>query len=316
MKKAKRQKSSFIKIGFISVLLVSILSFGFYVRAVIENLKDDPIDNPLPDQTYTVTLDDYKVYQFMDVQYDFIMANITITSNRELTLPQNPFTTSENINLANISEYTNYLSGQGFDLKCPLPASESLMANTYCLFIPVVNRSLNDLILKVNINRIYNISFNINDIAHSGTREMLGIEEPRPDFIATTIDKKLISKRSFYTVNNDGDREEALFSAKSQVFGFQITLENNTTTPIKIESAYLTIDGKGTFQMVDPTFVIDDEISIFGVEISGMKSGYLFMDITDEAIDLYATPNEKIHVLIKLANKNSFIEVLFMGTSQ
>lgn len=316
MKKAKNQKRTFIKIGFIGVLIVSILSFGFYVRTVIENLKDDPIDNPLPDQTYTVTLDDYKVYQFMDVQYDFIMANITITSNRELTLPQNPFTTSENINLANTSEYTNYLSGQGFDLKCPLPASESLMANTYCLFIPVVNRSLNDLILKVNINRIYNLSFNINDIAHIGTREMLGVEEPRPDFIATTIDKKLISKRSFYTVNNDGDREEALFSAKSQVFGFQITLENNTTTPIKIESAYLTIDGKGTFQMVDPTFVIDDEIPIFGVEISGMKSGYLFMDITDEAIDLYATPNEKIHVLIKLANKNSFIEVLFMGTSQ
>ncbi len=316
MKNASRQKSSFIKIGFIGILLVSILSFGFYIRDVIKNLKEDPIDNPLPDQTYTVTLDDYKVYQFMDVQYDFIMANVTITSNRELTLPQNPFTTSENINLANTSEYTDYLTNQGFDLKCPLPASESLMANTYCLFIPVVNRSLNDLILKVSINRIYNLSFNINDIAHTGTREMLGVEKPRPDFIATTVDKTLISKRSFYTINNDGDREEAQFGAKSQVFGFQITLENNTTTPIKIESAYITIDGKGTFQMIDPTYLIDEEVSIFGIDITGMKSGYLFMDITDESIDLYATPNDKIHVLIKLANKNSFIEVLFMGTAQ
>jgi len=314
MKNNKPLSKIVFKLSMIAVLTVSLLSLGFYVRGLIENIKTDP--DPEPEQTYTVTLNDYKVYQFMDVQYDFIMANVTITSNKTLNLSSNPYTSSENINLANTSEYTNYLQSQGYDLKCPLPESSTALTQTACLFIPVINRSLNELILKVSIDRIYNLSFNMNEISHAGTREMLGVEEPKPDYTATIIDKSLISVHSFYTLKENGDHEEVVFSSQTQIFAFQVTLENNTTTPLSVESTYIIIDGKGTFQSVDPSYLNDEMIPLIGLEFTGMKTAYLFMDITDESIDLYSLQNDSIHVLIKLVNKSTYIEIPFMGTTQ
>lgn len=314
MKNNKPFSKTLFKLSMITVLTVLLLSLGFYVRGLIENIKTNP--DPEPEQTYTVTLNDYKVYQFMDVQYDFIMASVTITSNKTLNLSNNPFTTSEDINLANTSEYTNYLASQGYDLKCPLPESTTELTQTACLFIPVVNRSLNELILKVSIDRIYNLSFNMNEIAHAGTREMLGVEEPKPDYTATIIDKSLISVHSFYTLMENGDHEDVVFSSQSQIFAFQVTLENNTTVPLSIESAYVIIDGKGTFQSVDPNYLNDELTPMIGLEFTGMKTAYLFMDITDESIDLYALQNDSVHVYIKLLNKTSYIEIPYMGSTQ
>lgn len=314
MKNNKPFSKTLFKLSMITVLTVLLLSLGFYVRGLIENIKTNP--DPEPEQTYTVTLNDYKVYQFMDVQYDFIMASVTITSNKTLNLSNNPFTTSEDINLANTSEYTNYLASQGYDLKCPLPESATELTQTACLFIPVVNRSLNELILKVSIDRIYNLSFNMNEIAHAGTREMLGVEEPKPDYTATIIDKSLISVHSFYTLMENGDHEDVVFSSQSQIFAFQVTLENNTTVPLSIESAYVIIDGKGTFQSVDPNYLNDELTPMIGLEFTGMKTAYLFMDITDESIDLYALQNDSVHVYIKLLNKTSYIEIPYMGSTQ
>ncbi len=315
MKNKSTPKNPILKISVIAVLIISILTLGFYIRGQIELVKNDPKNDPLPSQTYSVTLDDYKVYQFMDVQYDFIMANVTIASNETLNLTQNLFTTAENINLANTSEYTNYLSSQGYELKCPLPESSTALSDTRCLFIPILNRSLNELILKVSIDRIYNLSFNVNDIVHAGTREMLGVEEPLPDFVATVIDKKLISTHSFFTVNNDGDHEAAMFNSQSQVFGIQVTLQNNTKSPIHIENTYIKIDDKGTFQAIDSTFSTEEYPMLLGKDITAMTTGYLFMEVTDETIDLSSLANKTIHVFIKLSSENNYIEVLFLGNT-
>jgi hypothetical protein len=314
MKNNKPFSQIVFKLSMIAVLTVSLLSLGFYVRGLIENIKTDP--DPEPEQTYTVTLNDYKVFQFMDVQYDFIMANVTITSNKTLNLSQNLYESSENINLDNTSEYTNYLQSQGYDLKCPLPESSTELTQTACLFIPVINRSLNELILKVSIDRVYNLSFNMNEISHAGTREMLGVEEPKPDYTATIIDKSLISIHSFYTLNENGDHEEVFFSSQSQIFSFQVTLENNTSNPLSVESTYIILDGKGTFQSVDTSYLNDELTPMIGLEFTGMKTAYLFMDITDETIDLYGLQNESIHVFIKLLNKPTYIEIPFMGSTQ
>jgi len=55
---------------------------------------------------------------------------------------------------------------------------------------------------------------------------------------------------------------------------------------------------------------------LIGLEFTGMKTAYLFMDITDESIDLYSLQNDSIHVFIKLVNKSTYIEIPFMGTTQ
>jgi len=314
MKQKNASKTSTTKLGVIAFLVIALLSFGFYVRGVIENLpKDDP--DPEIKQVYTVTLNDYKVYQFTDVLYDFIMANVTVTSNLAFTLDEEAYTTSENVNLINTAEYTDPLIEDGYQMNCPLPTADSELSKTYCLFIPIVNRSLNELILKVDIDRIYNLSFNMNDVLHAGTRGMLGMDEPAQEFTAVIIDKSLISTKSFYTLNNDGDHIEAAFSTNSQVFGFQITIENNSKKVFIVEDCYLTIDGKGTYQKVDPTFMNDDQIALLGVDITSMTTGYLFFDITDDALDLYSLQNSTIHLLIKLSTVDSYIEVLFLGSN-
>ena len=314
MKQNKPNTHNLLKLSLIAVLIVVLVSIGFYARGLIENIKVEP--EPQPEQTYTVSLNNYKVYQFTDVQYDFIMANVTISSNKSLNLPQNPYTTSEDINLSNTSEYTSYLKSQGYDLKCPLPESSTDLTQTVCLFIPVINRSLNEIILKVSIDRIYNLSFNMNEIAHAGTKAMLGVEEVKPDYTVTILDKNLVSVHSFYTLKTNGDHEEPVFSSQSQIFGFEVTIENNKSTPLYIESTYIIIDGKGTFQQVDPSYLNDEYLPLVKLPITGMKTAYLFMDITDNTVDLYSLKNSELHVFIKLNTKTSYIEVQFMGTTQ
>ncbi len=316
MKRKTAQNPNVLKISIIAVLVISLLTLGFYIRGLMEHLPIDDDDEPDVIPAYTVSLGDYKVYQFNDLIFDFILANITVTSNVEFTLGQDAFTTSENITLTNTPEYTDPLITAGYQLQCPNAASETALSKTYCIFIPVINRSLNEVILKVAINRTYNLSFNMNDGAHAGTRTMLGIPEPTKEFTATILDRSLISTKAFYTINNDGDHIEAAFSSNAQVFGFQVTIENSSKKVFKVDSAYLMIDGKDTFQLVDPTYLIDDQTNLLNTEITTMNSGYLFFNITDDTIDLYGLQNETIHLMVKLSTKDSYIEVTFMETAQ
>lgn len=312
MKKTVAPKTNLPKLGLVAFLVIALLSFGFYVRGVIENLpKDDP-DTEIK-QVYTVSLNDYKVYQFTDLRYDFIMANVTVTSNLAFTLTQDAFTTSENVNLLNIADYTAPLTEDGYQLNCPLPASDSALSKTFCLFVPVVNRSINELILKVDIDRIYNLSFNMNDTAHTGTRGMLGMDEPAQEFTAVILDKSLVSTKSFYTLNGDNDHVEAPFSTNSQVFGFQINVNNLSNKSATIEDAYLVIDNKGTYVLVDESFLIDDPLSIIGLPVSSMKTGYLFFDITDNSFDLYSLSENSLHIFVKVNLLDSYFEVQFFG---
>lgn len=301
-----------LKLSAIAVLVVSLLSLGFYVRAVIENLPEDH-DDPVVEQIYTVSLNDYKVYSFNDLRFDFIMADVTVTSNLAFNLPSNPFTTSENINLANGPEYSDPLIADGYQLNCPIAANESDLSKTYCLFIPVVNRSLNELILKVALDRTYNLSFNMNDTAHAGTRGMLGLTEPVEQFTASIIDSTVISTSSFYTLGQDDVHQEASFPTNAQVFGFQVTIENKTSKAIQVETAMLIIDGVGTYQLVDLTYKNDDYLNLIGLDITSMRTGYLMMTITDSTIDLYSLQSSAIHLLIKLKGSDSMIEILPLG---
>lgn len=314
MKKKTLKKTNALQLSIIVILVLALLSLGFYVRSMLEQIKKDPGNDPKPQQVYSVTLNDYKVYQFTDIHYDFIMASVTITSNQAFTLKEDPFTTSESTNLIDTKEYTDPLIADGYTLQCPLPTSDTELSKTLCLFIPVINRSTNELILKVSIDRIYNLSFNMNDLTHAGTRSMLGVEEPVVDFTASITNKSLISTKAFYTINN-GDHVEAPFSSNSQVFGFEVAITNNTSTAIKVEGAYLTIDGKGTFQTVDPTFMNDDQTPLLGVEVTTSSTGYLYIEVTDSAIDLYSLQTSTIHLLVKLSNKSGYIEFLFTGNN-
>lgn len=311
MKKRNLKKTNALQMSTIIVLVLALLSLGFYVRDMLNKIKEDPDNDPKPQQVYNVNLNDYKVYQFTDIHYDFILASVTITSNLPFTLKEDPFTTSEDTHLLDTSEYSNPLIEDGYTLQCPLATSETELSKTLCLFIPVINRSTNELILKVSIDRIYNLSFNMNDLAHAGTRAMLGVEEPVAEFTTAIVNRSLISTKSFYQLNNDGDHVEAPFSANSQVFGFQVSLTNNTKTAITVENAYLTIDGKGTFQTVDATYLNDDQARLLGLEIKTTLTGFIFIEVTDDSIDLYSFQTSALHLLIKLSNKSSYIEVLF-----
>lgn len=312
MKKNLFVMTHLAKLSVIAVLVASLLSLGFYVRAVIEDLPKEH-DDPVVEQIYTVSLNDYKVYQFNDIRFDFVLANVTITSNLAFDLPQDPFTTSENINLSNGTEYSDPLIADGYQLNCPLPVSDTELSKTYCLFIPVVNRSLNELILKVALDRTYNLSFNMNDTAHTGTRGMLGLEDPVNQFMATILDSTVINTATFYTVDQDGNHHEASFPTNAQVFGFQVTLENATSKPIQIESAYLTIDAVGTYQSVDITYLNDDHTNLLGVDVTSLRTGYLMFSITDSTIDLYSLQDSAIHLLIKLKGSDTYIEIQSFG---
>jgi hypothetical protein len=302
----KRQTSTnALRVGINFGLIVAI----FIVGVLIVQLSQ-PQDPPIPqEQTYFVELEDYHYFQFDELTYGFILARIEITSNQLFGLDLQKMITNEQVLLSDTLNYKTPLIESGYRLGCPGTDEVSGLQANICVFIPVINRDANELVLKINLDRPHNVSFNLLDNAHFGTKAMLGVTEVLPSYVATILKYRNVSTRSFTIEDAEGGTIEAPFNSQSRVLGFQLRIQSQQVTTT-LETATCTLTGYGTFQLVNADYTNDEEESILGMAITTERTGYLFFEITDPAIDLMSLDPSIISLSLRAAGETQFIVVV------
>lgn len=289
------------------LIVVLVAAIGF-LGVGIASLITKP-DDPKPTaQTYTVTLDDYHYFNFEDLEYGFILAQIKITSNQQFEVDLQRMTTNEQLTLNAVDSYKTPLVDEGYVLTCPGTDEVTDLSANLCLFIPIINTTASEAVLKIRFDRAYNVSFNLLDANHFGTRSMVGLEDVITSFTAVVQKYRVVSTRSFTVEDVEGGTVEAPFSSQSQVFGFELQITSLSETTI-IEAATLTITGAGTFQLVNPEFTNDEEINLLGLSAAPQQIGYLFFEITDPDLDLNALDPSTMTIFLRAAGDSDFVAV-------
>lgn len=294
-----------LRIGINLGLVVVILVLGVLIFQWIQP-KEPPLER---EQTYTVTLDDYRYYQLDDVDYGFVLARIKLSSNQLFTVDLQSMITHEQIKLSDTLLYTAPLTEAGYRLSCPGADEVSGLSANICVFIPVLNTQNGELVLKVNLDRPYNLSFNLRDEQHHGTKAMLGVDELISTYNASILSYRTVSTRSFTIVDSEGATVEAPFNSQSRVLGFQLRIQPLNSSTV-IETATLSLLGYGTFQLVNPEYTNDEADSLIGVNFTTSGNGYLFFEITNPDIDLSALDPSSMTLSVRAAGETAFVVAL------
>ena len=284
------------------VITIGLLGVGIY------SLMNKPISpNPSP-QTYTVTVSDYHYFNFEELEYGFIVARVNISSNKLLSIDLSRMITNEQVGLNAVDVYKTPLLDEGYRFLCPGTDEIGGFNTSLCLFIPVLNTSASELVLKVTFDRAYNLSFNLLDETRRGTKAMVGMDEVPSTFTALITRYRVVSTRSFTVEDAEGGTVEAPFNSQSQVFGFEVQIVNRSTMTT-IETATLTITGVGTYQLVNPEFKTDEEINLLGLSTSTQQTGYLFFEITDPSLELSELNPSHLTLSLRAAGETDYLTV-------
>ena len=302
--RARKTPNNALRIGINLGLVVAIFILSVFIVQLIQP-KEPPVTI---DQTYTVKLEGYHYYQLEDVDYGFLLARLAITSNQLFDLNLESMITNELVTLNDTSLYKSPLTDAGYRLNCPGTDDVSGLSATFCVFIPVINRNASELVLKINLDRPHNVSFNLLDETHFGTKTMLGVTEEIATYTATIVKYRSVSTRSFTVEDAEGTIVEAPFSSQSRVLGVEFQL-NSLQASTTIETATLTLSGVGTFQLVNPEYTNDEEITLLGLPVTTMQSGYLFFEITNPDIDLSELDPSILSVSLRASGETRFVSV-------
>lgn len=171
MKKRSIFRGLLILIVFAIIVLVALYSQN-YLKLPGEQATE--IQEPTGDTV--VTLEDYKVYDLVDVPFRFVLADVRLSNTKPINFELSRFQSDEGIILSSLDEYRSEITRNGYDLgiqnvTTQLTSNENeLLAK---ILIPIKNNYRQ--IINVNISGIKTdlISLNLSD-AEYGKPEDLG----------------------------------------------------------------------------------------------------------------------------------------------
>lgn len=281
-----------------TIFVLAVLSFMIVAGIFIWNLIvkepaiDDPIvDDPTVQQTFEFTVNEFTLFEIEEFGFDFILADIHVKSNKPINISLSHFTTSENIQLNSVDQYLGRIEAAGYtfgdyELVFSLYSSNTEMDGL--LFIPVVNTEITALDLNINLYPSSILSFDLNNPTTVGTKSYLGVSETglEPEQLAEVSFTQLISisNQNFYTLNENGDREQAFFTPNSRIFAVQLLITNKTDVTFWVRNAKLISDSNQEYSIINQDYLIDNFIKIINVPIESNLNGFIFFEILDSSI--------------------------------
>lgn len=159
-----------------------------------------------PKGNTVVSVNNYKVYDLEDVPFRFIIANIKISSSRDIYFDLNRFTTDEGISLHQIDEYRQQITNRGYDLSLAnittnLVSSENELNAS--ILIPVKNRFKQKSFLEISGLTNNQLQFDLSN--HFGKAQDLGKSNPttNEEVPATPMDEEVIEVNPDTEVSNE-----------------------------------------------------------------------------------------------------------------
>lgn len=297
MNEEKRKQTTRILILVIVLLGVTIL-FLFAsltrqrrVQAAADTIGEETVlatagAQQRPDETsdledVSISLNDYRVFTFDDLDFSFIIANLEVDGEAPLNLPLSHFTTSEGIVLDETEDYVAALEARDYylgrqNVNFSLVSQETPFAVN--IFIPVRDKSASKITLTNDMNDTV-LTFSMTPA--TGTKDMLAyssgdvITDGKTYEMTVSQAREITGEPLYETV--DGQDQDYLLASTTKVYAFEVEAVSLWGDTIVLEAAeYVPDNSSQTFTALESTIHSMKYSNILGREITDQDHGYLF----------------------------------------
>ena len=314
MKKTQKTITKVFQGLLVLATLITMIVLGIFLWNIISNTPNEEEPPIVTKQEYNFVLDDYIYYKSDDLDFNFIIADIKVTSNVAIKLPLSTLSTSEGISLASTDNYLSELANNNYK---PSKKGLSFSFNSdskelsVTIFIPVQSKVLSELRVNSNVAPYSEIKINLNDSTKLGDITELKLEDttiinnPNDDLSFTLEFSDYFEPSNFYTIGTDGKSMSVDISTSSKVFGIKYTVTNDTDFSYKISDAQILLD-TNSFPLMNPEYLLMSTTNLASISLLESQSGVLFFLVPSD-LDVYTFPKDKVKVKLTFSNNQEMI---------
>ncbi len=316
MKKTQKTLIKVLQGILILTTLVTMIALGIFLWNLISNTPNEEEPPIVTNPDYVFVLNDYTYYKSDDLDFNFIIADVTITSNVVIKLPLSTLTTSENISLASTDDYLSILATNNLKpgLK-GLSFSFNSDAKTVSasIFIPVMSKTLSEVRLTSNVPSYTELKIDLTNQSKLGDISTLKITDdtvvnnPNEDLTFTFGFADYFEPSNFYTVGPDGKAMSVDIGTNNKVFGISYTVVNSDDFSYKINQAELIVKGVNTFPLMNPEYLLMSTTNLASVGLVDSQTGVLFFLVPAIDSDMFSYPKENIQVKLTFSNNEEML---------
>lgn len=294
------------------------VALGIFLWSLVSDTpkeEEPPIVDPSVKQTFNFEVKDFTLFKIEEFEFNFLLANIQIDSNKPINLSLSHFTTSEGIQLNSVDNYLNAIESAGYNFGdynpvFSLSSSENIL--NAVLFIPIKDKKLDTLELNVNIYPSYTMNLDLTNPTKTGTKEDLGLNLSNidPSMVASisVLRKTMISPSEFYQLDSNGNRVEANFTSQSQIIGIKIDVTSKISESFRITNAQIK-NGGMVYDAVNKSFLIDGVTNLNNEYINESATGFLFFEVLG---DVSLSSFTEVHIFFS-TNEDQFFTLPIEG---
>ncbi|NTW91671.1 MAG: hypothetical protein HGA35_07065 [Erysipelotrichaceae bacterium] len=314
MKKTQKTITKVFQGLLVLATLITMIVLGIFLWNIISNNPNEEEPPIVTKQEYNFVLEDYIYYKSDDLDFNFIIADIKVTSNVTIKLPLSTLSTSEGISLASTDNYLSELANNNYK---PSKKGLSFSFNSdskelsVTIFIPVQSKVLSELRVNSNVLPYSEIKINLNDSSKLGDITELKLEDttiinnPNDDLSFTLEFSDYFEPSNFYTIGTDGKAMSVDISTSSKVFGIKYTVTNDTDFSYKISDAQILLD-TNSFPLMNPEYLLMSTTNLASISLLDSQSGVLFFLVPSD-LDVYTYPMDKVQVKLYFSNNQEML---------
>jgi len=314
MKKTQKTITKVFQGLLVLATLITMIVLGIFLWNIISNNPNEEEPPIVTKQEYNFVLEDYIYYKSDDLDFNFIIADIKVTSNVTIKLPLSTLSTSEGISLASTDNYLSELANNNYK---PSKKGLSFSFNSdskelsVTIFIPVQSKVLSELRVNSNVLPYSEIKINLNESSKLGDITELKLEDttiinnPNDDLSFTLEFSDYFEPSNFYTIGTDGKSMSVDISTSSKVFGIKYTVTNDTDFSYKISDAQILLD-TNSFPLMNPEYLLMSTTNLASISLLDSQSGVLFFLVPSD-LDVYTYPKDKVQVKLYFSNNQEML---------
>lgn len=260
--------------------LVLLLVIGLYTQNYFSLPGEQATEIEEPYGDTVVTLNDYNVYDLVDVPFRFILADIKISNVRAINFELSRFQTDEGIQLNSIDEYRSEISRKGYDLgiqnvTTQLTSNENELNAK--ILIPIINSARQKLTVNISGIKTDRVSFDLGD--PTGKPEDLGVTLTiAPDGVDQVPDDILSPDDPDQTEIDDGISNTTLFNSAMMISKDLILYKGLE------EFHRVDFGNKVRILLVGVSFDYEDDISITAARITFPNTNSVYFALGQEYV--------------------------------
>lgn len=314
MKKTQKTITKVFQGLLVLATLITMIVLGIFLWNLISNNSNEEEPPIVTKQEYNFVLEDYTYYKSDDLDFNFVIADIKVTSNVAIKLPLSTLSTSEGISLASTDNYLSDLASNNYK---PSKKGLSFSFNSdskelsVTIFIPVQSKVLSELRVNSNVAPYSEIKINLNDSTKLGDITELELEDttvinnPNDDLSFTLEFSDYFEPSNFYTIGTDGKSMSVDISTSSKVFGIKYTVVNDSDFSYKISDAQIILD-TNSFPLMNPEYLLMSTTNLASISLLDSQNGVLFFLVPSD-LDVYTFPKDKVKVKLTFSNNQEMI---------